>query len=258
MDNESVEVNESSEKLVSAELPEKDAETSNSSEAFLTKFIAKTKKDPVMGICIAAIVLCLAGAILYFVIPTFYVESFDVTVDEFRTRYTQTSLYSHDLDLYNFAIPPVEFYEKQTEGTGIALTADPSLSNPNAYKNNGPQTHERYFCANIDTTATSLMTGIKGRCRSVDGELTEVTVFVQYDQCQEFYTFTRVYFATYLQALDPTLSDSDALALAVDAIYVKNSDEYMTTGNIAFRTYTCNENGTACLAMEIVPLEAAA
>ena len=269
MDNESVKNNESVDELFNDEEFQKALETlesskavstsekkaDNNADAFLPKFKAKMKKDPVIGICLAAIVLCLVGAILYFVIPTYYVKSFDMTVDQFRERYTQTSLYTNGLERFNFAIPPVEYIEKQTESTGIALTADPSLSNPDADKNNGPESHERYFSAIIDTSATALGTGIEGRCRSVDNKLTAIRVLVQYEESEEFYTFVKVFYATYLQALNPELSDSEALALAGDMLYVKDTGEYMKVGNIAFRSYTCNEFGTTCLAMEIVPLE---
>lgn len=226
-------------------------------DSFIKRFIAKMKKDPVIGICLAAIVLCLVGAILYFVLPVYYIKSFDMTVEEFRTRYTQTSLYNSGLDQFNFAIPPVEYIEKPEPTTGIALTADPSLSNPNYNANNNePQSHERYFSAPINTTATNLATGIQGRCRSVDNRVTAIRVLVQYDSSESFYNFLRVYYATYLQTFNPDLSDQDALALAADMLYIVDNGEYMKIGNIAFRSYTCNDLGVQCIAMEIVPLEA--
>ena len=272
MDNESVNVDESAEELFNDEEFQKALETVESSKSvkkteskaeeaegsfkeFLSKFKAKAKKDPVIGICLAALVLCIIGAVLYFVLPAFYVKSFDMTVDQFRERYTQTSLYTSGLDQFNFAIPPVEYIEPTAPTTGIALTADPSLSNPNADDNNETVRHERYFSAPIHTTATSLATGIEGRCRSVDGKVTAVRVLVQYEASEEFFTFLKVYYATYLQTFNPELSDNEAVALAADMVYVVNTGEYMRVGNIAFRSYTCTEFGVTCIAMEIVPAD---
>jgi hypothetical protein len=269
MDNESVNKDESVEELFNDEEFKKALETVESSksvskkegkiessESFLNKFKLKMKKDPVIGICLAAIVLCIVGAVLYFVLPAYYVKSFDMTVDEFREKYTQTSLYSQGLDQFNFAIPPVEYVEKEPESTGIALTADPSLSNPNANSNNEPESHERYFSAAINTSATQLATGIEGRCRSVDNKVTAVRVLVQYEPSEEFYTFLRVFYATYLQTFNPELTDNEAVTLAADMLYVVDNGEYMRVGDIAFRSYTCTEFGVTCIAMEIVPVEA--
>lgn len=270
MDNESVNKDESVEELFNDEEFKKALKTLESSkavstsdkkpdekkgEAFFPKFKAKMKKDPVIGICLAAIVLCLVGAILYFVIPAYYVTSFDMTVDQFRERYTQTSLYTTGLDQWQFAVPPVEYIEKQPESTGIALTADPSLSNPNANKNDEPDTHERYFSAVIPTTATDLLCGIQGRCRTADNKVTAIRVLVQYDGSDEFFTFMRVYYATYLQTFNPDLTNEEALTIAADMVYIVDNGEYMKVGNIAIRCYTCNDLGVTCLAMEIVPLE---
>ncbi len=272
MDNESVNKDENVEELFNDDDLQKALETVEASKAvkkteskaetaegsfkdFLTKFKAKAKKDPVIGICLAALVLCIVGAILYFVIPAYYVKSFDMTVDQFRERYSQTSLYTSGLDQFNFAIPPVEYVEPTTSGTGIALTADPSLSNPNANDNDNTVRHERYFSAPINTSATNLATGIEGRCRSVDGKVTAVRVLVQYESSEEFFTFLKVYYATYLQTFNPELSDNEAVALAADMVYVVNTGEYMRVGNIAFRSYTCTEFGVTCIAMEIVPAD---
>ena len=271
MDNESVNKDESVDELFNDEefqkaiatvesskavsKSDKKSSEESASESFIKNFKLKMKKDPVIGICLAAIVLCIVGAILYFVLPAFYVKSFDMTVDQFRERYTQTSLYTQGLDQFNFAIPPVEYIEKTTETTGIQLTADPSLSNPNYNANNGPESHERYFSAVIDTSATDLATGIEGRCRSVDNKVTAIRVLVQYEQSEEFYTFLRVFYATYLQTFNPDLTDSEAVALAADMLYVVDNGEYMKVGDIAFRSYTCTEFGVTCIAMEIVPLD---
>lgn len=271
MDNESVNKDESVDELFNDEefqkaiatvesskavsKSDKKSSEESASESFIKIFKLKMKKDPVIGICLAAIVLCIVGAILYFVLPAFYVKSFDMTVDQFRERYTQTSLYTQGLDQFNFAIPPVEYIENTTETTGIQLTADPSLSNPNYNANNGPESHERYFSAVIDTSATNLATGIEGRCRSVDNKVTAIRVLVQYEQSEEFYTFLRVFYATYLQTFNPDLTDSEAVALAADMLYVVDNGEYMKVGDIAFRSYTCTEFGVTCIAMEIVPLD---
>lgn len=222
-------------------------------DSFIAKFSAKCAKDKIIPLCLILMVLFAAGAILYFTLPVFFVPSFDMTVDQFRDKYTQTEIYSKALADYNCQIPPVEYIEYETT-TSVALTADPSPdSESDADKDTHP--HERYFSSVVNTTAAEVSVAVQGRSRNVDGELTGIRVLIQYVDDPGMFDFLRVFYSSYLQVFCPELSATEAYALTGDSLYQIKSDNYMTVGNVAFKSSMVDFNGMTCIAFDIVPAE---
>lgn len=221
--------------------------------SFLSRFAAKCAKDKVIPLCLVLMVLFAAGAIIYFILPAFYVPAFDMTVDQFRERYSQTEIYSKALADYNCQIPEVEYIEYQPT-TSIALTADPNMfSDGQEDKDTHP--NERYFSSVINTTAAEVSVAVQGRARNVDGKVTGVRILIQYIDDPGMFDFLRVFYSSYLQVFNPELSASEAYALTGDSLYQINNETFMTVGNTAFKSSMVDFNGQMCIAFDIVPVD---
>lgn len=238
------------EKALAAVENSKTVKIKNKEETFFAKFAAKCAQDKIILLCLVAMVLCAIGAIVYFLIPVFYVTSFDMTVDEFRTRYTQTEIYTQALHDHNCQIPEVEYVDAST----VPASSIPSVSaSGEAAAAEEAHKHERFFSAPINTDAADLAVGIQGRARSVDNKVTAVRVVIEYIDDPGMFDFLRIFFSSYLMTCNPDLELNEAYALTGDALYQINSDSYLTIGNTAFRASLVEVNGVNCVAFDIVP-----
>lgn len=222
-------------------------------DRFISKFAAKCAQDKIIPLCLVLMVLFAAGAILYFMLPAFFVPSFGMTVDEFRSKYTQTEIYTKALAGYSCEIPPVEYIEYETTASVPAVSDPAALTNAEDNKDTHP--HERYFSSVINTTAAQVSVAVQGRSRNVDGELTGVRVLIQFIDDPGMFDFLRVFYSSYLQVFCPDLTASEAYALAGDSLYQIDNDNYMKVGNVAFKSSMVEFNGMSCIAFDIVPTE---
>jgi len=201
-------------------------------------FIDKCKKDPIIPTCIAALVLVLAGAFIYFIVPMFGTKTLGFTLDQFRSQYASTNIYIQNLSNYNFGIPSVSYQS----APDIALTA----------AQEGNENKLLYFTASIPNTATSFGTALQGSVTKNGNEVTAMRVVVEYSNDPNYVNFIKLYVASYLQALFPELTTEEASQLANDCITNINSENYTVRGKIAYRLSLVNDT-VPYVAFDVLP-----
>ena len=203
-------------------------------------FIEKCRKDPVIPACI---ILLIAAAVLvsvYVILPRMSVKSLGCTVDQFRSDYVSTEIYTTSLGGYNFAIPEVVY----SDGTQVALTAAAE---------NRKDGKLSYFSANIPNTATTFATAIQGSVRKSDNEITALRVLAQYSEDESYYNFLILYYASYMQTLFPGITNQDAASLAADALAGITSDAYISRDDISYRASFVKNDTISYIALDVIP-----
>ena len=219
---------------------------SSSNDTGNNGFIDKCKKDPVIPVCILLLIIAVVGFGLYILIPMFSVKTLGVTVDEFRDRYSSTGIYNSTLLPYNFAIPEVTY----SEGQNVALTAQAESNNKN---------NERllYFSAAIPNTATDFGTAIQGSVSKSNNKITAMRVMAtfrtEYLNDSTYMNFIVLYFGSYLQAFEPSISDRDAQPLVYNAINQISSGTFTTRQDIAYRVSIVTADSVNYVAFDIIP-----
>ncbi len=209
-------------------------------------FIDKCKKDPVIPVCILLLIIAVVGFGIYILVPLFSVKTLGVTVDELRDRYSSTGIYNSTLLPYNFAIPEVTY----SEGQNLALTAQAESNNKNS---------ERllYFSAAIPNTATDFGTAIQGSVSKSDNKITAMRVMAtfrtEYLNDSSYMNFIVLYFGSYLQAFEPSISDRDAQTLVYNAINQISSGQFTTRQDIAYRVSIVTADTVNYVAFDIIP-----
>ena len=228
------------------EVSKRTASGSGSSGNSGNGFIDKCKKDPVIPACILLLIIAAVGFGIYILVPMFSVKTLGITVDELRDRYASTGIYNSTLLPYNFAIPQVSY----TEGQSVALTASAESSN----KNND---RLLYFSANIPNTATGFGTAIQGSVSKNDSKITAIRIMAtfspEYLNDSSYMSFLVLYFGSYLQAFEPSISDRDAQTLVYDAINQMSTGEFVTRQDIAYRVSLITGDTVNYVAFDIVP-----
>lgn len=209
-------------------------------------FIDKCKKDPVIPVCILLLIAAVIGFGLYILLPMFSVKTLGVTVDELRDRYSSTGIYNSTLLPYNFGIPEVTY----TEAQNVALTAAAENANKNS---------ERllYFSAAIPNTATDFGTAIQGSVSKSNNKITAIRVMAtfrtEYLNDSTYMNFLVLYFGSYLQAFEPSISDRDAQTLVYNAINQISNGNFITRQDIAYRVSIVQADTVNYVAFDIIP-----
>ena len=213
---------------------------------FFHTFIAKSKKDPIIPLCVLLIFASLIFAVCYFVIPKLGTKTLGFTVDELRVNYLQGDLYLNNLAPYDFSIPDVTYQETMQ----IALTA--------TAENNKKSDKLDYFSAGISNTAVSFNTAIQGSQRKSDGKITALRVIVEFPDgvdTSSYFNFLSLYFASYIQAVFPDVSSTDASQLAMDALSSISGQTYMVRGEVAYRVSIVNTDTVRYVTLDFLPAD---
>lgn len=205
-------------------------------------FIEKCKEDIVIPICLLSILLVIISIILYFTLPTIFVKSFGMNIDEFRKRYESTAVYNEYLLGYNFEIPDVNYTVSIPN-----LDVDTAEINSNSDKYN-------YFNATIPNTATSFSTGIQGSTRKVDNKIASLRVLTEYQNDASYFDFMCKYFASYVQTIYPDLTKDEAIQLVQDALGQMQSGTtpFIVKEDYAYRILIGQDNNIAYVAMDFI------
>ena len=174
------------------------------------------KKDPVIIGCIIGIILVVIGAVLYFAIPAMSKPSLNMTLNEIRGKYSETSIYTDNLAQYNFAIPAVTYDENN-------------------------KSNDKYFYAIIDTKIPDypIAIAIEGT-EAKNGKVTEFRAKAQFDQ--NAFSFYTLYFGSYMQLFFPELSNDVITNMTIEAINSFNDTSYFKCNDIAYRVQYVKAN----------------
>lgn len=205
-------------------------------------FIEKCKEDIVIPICLLSILLVIISIVLYFTLPTIYVKSFGMNIDEFRKRYESTSIYNEYLLGYSFEIPEVSYTVSIPN-----LDVDSTEVTDNSDKYN-------YFSVTIPNTATSFSTGIQGSTRKVDNKISSLRVLTEYKSDASYFDFMCKYFASYAQTIYPKLTKDEAIQMVQDALGQMQSGTtpFIVKEDYAYRILIGQDNNIAYVAMDFI------
>lgn len=196
------------------------------------------KNDPVILACIIGIIVVVIGAILYFVLPKLFVKNLGMNINELRTRYEATSIYNDSFARYGVTIPPVEYPADMEGGESSG--------------------QGRYFRALITESApdtTGIPVIIEGRELN-NGKITEFNVSTFLNDKDFMFYITLI--GSYLQVLDPTLSNDNAILLATEALTSSfEHSEYYILGDAAYRVQFIPDEASSVtyLRLEVVPAD---
>jgi|GEM_PF-1109522 len=209
-------------------------------------FFSKCKRDPVIPASILLIILAAVLVTFYYVLPQVTVKSLGLTIDQLRSQYASTTIYTETLANFSFGIPSVTYTEATDSSSSSWITASTDSSSSS-------DSRLSYFSASIPNTATSFGTAIQGSVRNTDNEITALRVMAEYSSEDEYYDFLVLYIASYLEALFPELSDTDAAQLAIDAIANVSSDDYIVKDDIAYKVSIVKDDTVSYIAFDVMP-----
>lgn len=176
-------------------------ETVNNETVLEEKTTVKAKKDPIIPVCIIAIILVIASASVYFFYPVLKYRSLDMTMTTLRTDYLNTRIYAELMYHFNNMSIPKETY----------------IYNHDDLKANNIPADLDFFSTTVNET---FGTALIGTSRKSDNQITQLKALVRYDEAPEGLTNTdsliNCYFGSFLQLFEMEMSKDDALARAAE------------------------------------------
>lgn len=222
-------------KPVSKKDPEKEA----NEEFRKLPFVEKCKKDPVIPVSLALVVVVIAVAAIYFILPNAKTPSMGMTLDEFKTRFNEAevaqSLLNSGIDFRYGNVPYVDPDAKPSIlGDKVAVAGD--------------KKYVDYFAGPSRSVVNS---GIEGATRKNDGELAFVRVYIEYgDDVNPIWMLL----SNTLQTLYPELQAHDAMDLAMQKMGEYNGDlRFYVRGDYAFRLVPVQQADVTYIAVDVVP-----
>lgn len=202
-------------------------------------FIEKCKKDPVIFVSLALVVVVIAVAAIYFILPNAKTPSMGMTLEDFKTGFNEAevaqSLLNNGIDFRYGNVPYVDpDTDKSILGDKVAVTGD--------------RKYVDYFAGPSRSVVNS---GIEGATRKNDGELAFVRVYIEYG---EDVNPVWMLLSNTLQALYPELRAYDAMELAMQKMGEYNGDlRFYVRGDYGFRIVPVQQADVTYIVIDVVP-----
>ena len=211
-------------------------------------FVDKCKKDKIIPVCFILAFFAIVGAAIYFIVP-YRTPAMKVTLDEFKTAYESTELYTNLFVNFGLDISPVYY---------VNTTTVPTESFQGYYTDeNFGELSMTEFDSNCDyfqaALNTELITLMQGSTRKVDGKLTSLRFITKYGGDP---TWMSYYYAAVLEALYPELDAASAvniLTLMLQDYDMNTQGSYTVMGDYGFRLMYLPANGGNYFAFDVVP-----
>lgn len=204
-------------------------------------FSKKMKKDKVIPITIVTAIILSIAVLLWFILPTVIVSAMPYTIEEFRTKYSKTELYTSALSSFGFGFPEVSYVDEDTTSASDSTTTSKKSSMLN------------YFNGTIINTAFSNGVGVQGSTRKIDGKITALRIIIEASGDSDFYNAVVILFASYIQAFIPNMTSQEAITASQDAISTlgNDSNSYTINGDIAYMVSIINQ-GNGYIALDFI------
>ena len=249
--NEEVSEEEAAEKTV-AEEEEKTAVSSDNKESEKAAnaefrklpFIEKCKKDPMIPVSLLMVVVAIAVAAIYFMLPNSKTPTMGIGLSEFVQRFNNgavaSSLMQSGADI-GFRTPPYvdPAVKPSILGDKAIITASSSYADFFA----GPS---KYF----------ITAGMEGATRKSDGTISYVRIWVQYSDLSDAADFNSVwmYFSNTLNALYPDMSVFEAMGVAMQKMGEFDGDpRFYVRDDYAFRLVPVQKDDVTYIVVDVVP-----
>ena len=249
--NEEVSEEEAAEKTV-AEEEEKTAVSSDNKESEKAAnaefrklpFIEKCKKDPMIPVSLLMVVVAIAVAAIYFMLPNSKTPTMGIGLSEFVQRFNNgavaSSLMQSGADI-GFRTPPYvdPAVKPSILGDKAIITASSSYADFFA----GPS---KYF----------ITAGMEGATRKSDGTISYVRIWVQYSDLSDDADFNSVwmYFSNTLNALYPDMSVFEAMGVAMQKMGEFDGDpRFYVRDDYAFRLVPVQKDDVTYIVVDVVP-----
>ena len=227
---------------VSAE--DEESEKAANAEFRKLPFIEKCKRDPVIPVSLLLVVVAIAVAAIYFILPNSKTPTMGIGLSEFVQRFNNgavaSSLMQSGADI-GFRTPPyVDPAAKPSIlGDKAIFTASSSYADFFA----GPS---KYF----------ITAGMEGATRKSDGTISYVRIWVQYSDLSDDADFNSVwmYFSNTLNALYPDMSVYEAMGVAMQKMGEFDGDpRFYARGDYAFRLVPVQKEDITYIVIDVVP-----
>lgn len=196
----------------------------------------KIKKDPIILISFLLVILVIAGAILYFLLPSISLKTMDFTMTDFKTNYESKSLYTDLLAEYSLGIPEITYSD------------DVSLSIGNETNSN-----IKYFSCPIQHQNVGIPVTLQGSVKSSNNKVKALRVLCGYSDSDDFFAFLNILYGSYLQAIYPELNEGEALDISAEALSNVGSKDLPFTirGDYGYRVIVFSNEGGSFIAFDI-------
>ena len=198
-------------------------------------FAERCKKDPVIPVCLALAVIAVLAAALYFILPTFFIPSLDMDLQELKNKYFTTAVYNAELTDKIPALPEFE-------------TVDANVYAPDVRYDG----HASSFRGSVVNNDSDMSLTLSGMTRDCDGKITVLSLrgtctsnTALAGKLPSFY----VYAASFIQVFEPSMDEASIMTFINDVISAK---DYVCKGDYCYRIYYNTDGTFHHLIMDIV------